>query len=414
MKVAFVVNDLQLSGGIGVVVHHAQALHHRHGWDVWLVLARAQDDPHWDFEALSGLHVTSLDEARAEEFDVAVSTWWETVFALFEMRAARYASFVQSLEDRFYRQDEIERLGASLMLALPVAFVTEARWIRDTLADLRPDARCLLVRNGVDKAIFPLAERVEPRTSGPLRVLVEGYANTWFKGVNDAIAAVGEMREPVHLTVVAPNRDGLRADAADEVVGPISQREMAARYARADVVLKLSQIEGMYGPPLEGFHRGATCVTTEVTGHEEYIEHGINALVVDWDDRRGTARQLDLLARDRMLLHRLRCGALETARHWPDWDRAGELMAVALRAVRDDPPPAPYAHVPRLLSDLGSGMEAQRLLLQQRRELEARLKKVQRLERVPGIRQVLRVKRSRYGRAAIRVARPVKRRLLGP
>jgi hypothetical protein len=59
-------------------------------------------------------------------------------------------------------------------------------------------------------------------------------------------------------------------------------------------------------------------------------------------------------------------------------------------------------------------MEAQRLLLQERRELDARLKRAQRLERLPGIRQALRVKRSRYGRAAIRVARPVKRRLLGP
>ena len=40
----------------------------------------------------------------------------------------------------------------------------------------------------------------------------------------------------------------------------------------------------MFGPPLEGFHQGATCVTTEVTGHEEYVEHGYNALVCDWDD----------------------------------------------------------------------------------------------------------------------------------
>ena len=72
------------------------------------------------------------------------------------------------------------------------------------------------------------------------------------------------------------------------------------------MVLKLSRVEGMYGPPLEGFHMGATCVTTPVTGHEEYVEHGWNGLVVDWDDARGTARQLDLLARDRRLLHFLR------------------------------------------------------------------------------------------------------------
>ena len=71
-------------------------------------------------------------------------------------------------------------------------------------------------------------------------------------------------------------------------------------------MLKLSRVEGMFGPPLEGFHMGATCVVTAVTGHEEYVEHGVNGLVVDWDDPRGTARALDLLARDRALLHCLR------------------------------------------------------------------------------------------------------------
>ena len=33
---------------------------------------------------------------------------------------------------------------------------------------------------------------------------------------------------------------------------------MADLYAQTDVVLKLSSVEGMFGPPLEGFHRGAT------------------------------------------------------------------------------------------------------------------------------------------------------------
>ena len=89
---------------------------------------------------------------------------------------------------------------------------------------------------------------------------------------------------------------------------------MAAEYERHDVVLKLSRVEGMFGPPLEGFHRGATCVVTPVTGHDEYVEHGVNGLVIDWDDERGTARALDLLARDASLLHLLRSNALATAR----------------------------------------------------------------------------------------------------
>jgi O-antigen biosynthesis protein len=410
VTVAFLVNDLQLSGGVGVVVAHARQLHDRHGFDVTLVLAREQEDPHWHHEPLQGLPVLSLDEARRTRFDIAISTWWETAFALFELHAERYASFVQSLEDRFYRPGAPERLGARLVLDLPVSFITEARWIADTLDDLRPGVPCYLVRNGIDKAVFATPDALEPRTDGPLNVLVEGYAASWFKGVNEAVAAVGQMREPHRLTVVTPYREGLVANGADRVVGPITQRELATLYAESDVLVKLSRVEGMYGPPLEAFHMGATCVTTEVTGHEEYVEHGVNALVCDWDDPRGTSRQLDLLARDRVLLHRLRLGALETARAWPTWEQAGQFMAGALHAIKRDPPPDANAALGRLLADVRAGIEEQRHIAAHRDLLAW---KVRRYERLPVLRHALGLKRRRWGRLVLRLGQPVKRKLLG-
>ena len=77
--------------------------------------------------------------------------------------------------------------------------------------------------------------------------------------------------------------------------------------------VQLSRVEGMFGPPLEAFHKGATCVVTPVTGHDEYVVHMENGLVVDWDDAPGTTRALELLARDRSLLRQLRENALATA-----------------------------------------------------------------------------------------------------
>lgn len=404
LRVAFVVNDLALSGGVGVVVQHARRLAADHEMDVTLVLARELEDPTWGYDDLEHLHVASLQDAAETEFDIAISTWWETAYALFSLRAKRYASFVQSLEDRFYLHDEAERFGAALVLDLPVAFITEATWIRDTLADLRPDASCYLVRNGIDKEVFPVADEL-PGRDGPLHVLVEGYASTWFKGVNEAIAAVGQMNEPHRLTVVAPDRTGLVADGADEVVGPVTQREMARLYGEADVVLKLSRVEGMYGPPLEGFHRGATVVTTEVTGHEEYVEHGVNGMVVDWDDLRGTARMLDLLAKDRELLNELRANALETARGWPSLDDSSREMATALRAIAAAPPPDPYAHVPRLLADIRAGTEQHRLHLRERQELLRQSRQLARVKSLPVVRQARAAKRRRPVQALIRLAK---------
>jgi hypothetical protein len=159
------------------------------------------------------------------------------------------------------------------------------------------------------------------------------------------------MREPRHVTLVTPDRDGEPLEGADAIVRAVPHAEMARLYADHDVVLKLSRVEGMFGPPLEGFHMGATCVVTPVTGHEEYVRHGHNGLVVDWDDPRGTARALDLLARDRALLHRLRVGALATARAWPSWEQAGAFMALALRRIAAEPPQTPRVAGGRLVRD---------------------------------------------------------------
>jgi glycosyltransferase involved in cell wall biosynthesis len=371
MKVAFLVNDLQLFGGVAVIVAHAGQLQQRHDFEVSLVLTREQDLRHWEHEELRGLTVTTLADARDERYDIAVSTWWETAYSLFDLRAERYVAFVQSLEERFYRPGTSQRIEARLALDLPVTFITEAGWIVRELGRRRPDAPCHLVRNGIDKTVFTPAAEVERRDGRPLRVIVEGNPHLWFKGVNEAIAAVKRMREPHHLTVVATSRENLVADGADRVVGPVSQRDLAALYADSDVLVKLSRVEGMAGPPLEAFHMGATCVTTPVTGHDEYVEDGGNALVCAWDDPAGVAAALDRLARDRDLLHRLRVAALQTARAWPTWAEAGDGMAAALRAVAEEPPPAAVPALARLLADARAGIEEQQRHAAEHIELKA-------------------------------------------
>jgi hypothetical protein len=189
---------------------------------------------------------------------------------------------------------------------------------------------------------------------------------------------------------------------------------MASRYERSDVVLKLSSVEGMFGPPLEGFHRGATCVVTPVTGHEEYIEHGVNGLLTDWGDLRGTARQLDLLARDRELLHFLRSNALQTARAWPSWEQTSPLMAQALLGIRDDPPPTATASTARMLADLRGGLEIYHGHLRERADFARRaLRFERRLLRVREsalLRRLLALRRFRAVRIAARPLRPLTRR----
>jgi glycosyltransferase involved in cell wall biosynthesis len=364
-SVCFILGELGPSGGAGAVARHARGLAEDHGYEVsiavWRGVASAAAPP--------GVSVVSVDEARSREHDLAIATWWRTAFDLMSLPARRHAYFVQQFEERVYLPGDVERIGAVATHDLPVAFLTEARWIADELGALRPEAPCFHAPNGIDKACF--APHDVPPREGPLRVLVEGSPGLWFKGVQEAAAVLELTREPVETTLVTPERvDPDTCARFDRVVGPLAATEMADAYREADVLLKLSRVEGVFTPPLEAFHCGTPCVVWPVTGHDEYVRHRHNGAVVDFDDLPGTAGWLDLLARDRALLARMREGALDSAGRWPSWERSTAAFAEALEGILGAPPPEPGAGAVRLMADLDAGMEDQRIA--QRRALRAR------------------------------------------
>jgi glycosyltransferase involved in cell wall biosynthesis len=327
VRVCLVLPELRPSGGVAIAVGHAARLRERGGFDVDVVT------------------LDSLADAQRERYDVAVATWWETLPALLELDARRRVAFVQSAEERFYRPEEsFERLGAALALTAPVHFFVVARWLENLVTRLRPDARCWFVPNGIDKSLFEPREPSED-PEAPLRILIEGQHTLWFKGVDDAVDAVSQMREPRTATLVALDPRDAPAQEGLEVIGGLRPDEMREQYARHDLLLKLSRVEGLPLPLVEACHVGVPCVVAPFTGHDEVIRHGENGLVVGFDDVDGATAALDLLARDRSLLRRLSAGAIESMSGWPSADEAAAAFATALTEVAEAPEPraAPVA-----------------------------------------------------------------------
>jgi glycosyl transferase family 1 len=347
MRVAFVLPGLRASGGVGVATQHARLMRDALGVDAEVVVTGAGAggvDPR--------VPVRTLPEAREGHYDVAIGTWWETVAPALSLPAERHAMLVQSFEQRFYgREAPFERLSAEATLALPVDFVVVGEWMRQLLADLRPGAHCRVVLPGVDKRVFAggRSER-----DGPLRVLIEGQPTLPFKGVQQAMAAVGAMREPVRSTLVALEPERGAELMVDRVTGALDPDGMAALYRDHDVLLKLSRVEGLGLAPVEGFHSGLPCVVTPYTGHAEYARHGENALVVGFDDLSGTAAALDRLARDGALLERLSEGALATARGWPSAKDSSRELCDALTGMLDRERPVADESLLRGTVELGS------------------------------------------------------------
>ena len=386
LSICFAAGALGPSGGVRAIMRHATALARDHGMDVSL----AVDSP--EGADAAGLPLLTFEQAQDRSFDVAIATWWRTAYSNMRVPARRHAYFVQQLEDRLYRDGDVERFGAAVTHDLPVHFLSEARWIAELLEELQGGAVCLHVPNGIDKGLFvPSRQRDSAAT---LRVLVEGSPRLWYKGIAEAVEVLRRVEAPLETTLVTPEPPPPEVGAAfDRVAGPLEHAAMAAAYASNDVLLKLSRVEGVFTPPLEAFHTGATCVVWPVTGHDEYVEHGRNGVVCDFDDIAGTARWLELLARDRTLLDRLRAGALETAAGWPSWEDASARFADAVRSIAaaEAPPPLDAA---QLLGDVEAAMTEQRMA--QRRLLrraQAAERRLERLESTPAVRAQARAKR---------------------
>jgi glycosyltransferase involved in cell wall biosynthesis len=206
-------------------------------------------------------------------------------------------------------------------------------YLHDVAAALRPGVRCHLVTNGLDRAVFGRRAAERGEGGGPLRILIEGQPGMALKGVDDALAAVVEMREGAEVTLVsleAPSSSDFRAH---RIVGGLDAPAMADLYASSDVLLKLSRSEGLGLPPLEAAAAGTPSVVTPYGGHADWLRHGDNGVLVGFDDPAGAGAWLDALARDRELLGRLGDGARETAAAWPTVEESADGMAEALRAI---------------------------------------------------------------------------------
>lgn len=133
MKWAILVGSVDVSGGTYVIFEHAiRAL--RRGVKVTIVteapVIRSQLAWHREAEQLT---YKTFDQVRRERFDVAVATWWRTVWELHRVPAKTYAYFVQSIESRFYDESErpLRKLVDSTYM-LPLSVITEASWIKRT------------------------------------------------------------------------------------------------------------------------------------------------------------------------------------------------------------------------------------------------------------------------------------------
>ena len=317
MKIAYLIPRCAVSGGLAVICQHVNHLLER-GHQVFLLSL----EPPLLIDWFPNQRVPVCDiNDWSEPLDILVATEWSTSFWLLRVPAKVKCYFVQSDETRFHPLDSRWRHLAALTYYFGVNYLTEAKWIKRWLEETFGH-QVELVPNGLDPKIFHPAEPLESRGCRP-RVLLEGAINLPYKGMAEAFATVETMDVEVWcVSSYGIPKPGWRCDRFFEHV-PMT--EMRRIYSSCDILLKLSRVEGFFGPPMEMMACGGVSVVGKVTGYDEYIEDGVNALVVEPEDISGARAAVQRLIDDPGLKARLIKGGSKTVAEW-DWDKSIDIL----------------------------------------------------------------------------------------
>jgi glycosyltransferase involved in cell wall biosynthesis len=307
-------------GGVAVVLQHANRLMNR-GKEV-LILSLSQDiDADWFFG--NNVPINIFDEAVSiiQSYDIVIATHFSTVEIVKNTKANRKIYFVQSDERRFYNDFLRINKCENTYQDYELEYMTEALWIQRWLKE-EFNHEAYYEPNGLDRKLFYETKPLVNKNNIP-RILIEGPINHSFKGMKDAYDSVKNL--DCELWIVSnygvPDNDW----KYDRFFEKVPMNKMKEIYSACDIFLKMSKVEGFFGPPLEAMACGCAVVVGKCTGYDEYIINEKNALVVEQGDVSEARFAIQRLIDDKSLKDDLIKNGKKTVKKW-SWSRSIDFL----------------------------------------------------------------------------------------
>ncbi len=299
MRIVYVVESMDLSGGVKAIVEQAEGLAGR-GHEVAIVTKHP--DHSWIPVSVPLLPVDRFDASTLPPADVHVATWFPTVAPVVRAAKARAVfHFCQGYEalypNCFGRLDEVEEAYLQ-----PVPKLLVSAHLADLLArfpgeklPLRPSLRFADYAPGVPKeapAAIPAIGVV-----GPIELSI--------KGVECAIRAVERFRRVRPARLMRASQ--LPLSDAERLLTPPgtylcrgSVDEMIRWYRECDLLIHASwPAEGLGLPPFEAMAAGVPAVIADIPSLR-VIPEGVVSRVAPGDEEAMAAAALELLGNPRL------------------------------------------------------------------------------------------------------------------
>jgi glycosyltransferase involved in cell wall biosynthesis len=301
MKVAYLLADTALAGGIRVVMAQADALIAR-GHDVVLITTDAPAQ--WRSTRAQWERVARLVDASVDDCDFVVGTFWTVVPTAYALAPDHAIHFCQGYEGSFTAYQP-QREAIDAVYRLPIPKITVSPHLVDICRQFYDDAT--YIGQIVDDVYY---QPHAPRGGAP-RVLLVGPMQADFKGIEIGYDAVRDARargakfDLIRVSQWSP-ADNEPVEIAAEFHVALDTAHMSRLIASCDIFLGPSlRQEGFGLPAAESLASGVPAVLSEIPSFLSWDAQRDFALFVGQGDADAMGHALLRLLDDGQLRERL-------------------------------------------------------------------------------------------------------------
>jgi glycosyltransferase involved in cell wall biosynthesis len=313
MRIAYLLEDTALSGGIRVQLAQADALVAR-GHRVRLVTKGLPLT--WRTSRGEWVYVEDFNHYDASDDDFVIGTFWLTLQPAWNIARERAIHLCQGYEGAFTAYQPIRsEIDAAYRLPLPKLVVS--RHLVPICKQFTEDVT--YVGQIVDEEFF--RARIS-RENEPLRVLLCGQSQADLKGIDEGYGAAAHARwfhqkfDLVRVSPWAPSRQE-PLDSVQEFHVALSTREMTRLMHSCDVLIAPNHREEGFGlPAAEALASGIPTVLTVIPSHQSWDERHDYALFAPEENAVELGEKLIELLGDADLREKLRVRGREVAEQW--------------------------------------------------------------------------------------------------
>lgn len=318
-NIGFVVPTTNISGGVNVVLKHAELLR-KEGCDVFLI---SEDIVLDDIENIDGVFPVLVEKyTRFKGFiDTLVATLWSTLeFVKKCPNVLERAYLVQGFETDFARDGQYLKIlaNATYNNRIKLHYITISKWCQRWLQE-KFSQNSVYAPNGIELSLFPFKQR---EFNKKIRILIEGNCLDQKKNVDESFKIVKQLDlERFEIVYLSYGSQGKEWYHIDKSLNKIPYSKVGKVYQSCDILLKSSVLESFSYPPLEMMATGGISVVVQNGGNSEYLKDKYNCLFYTPGDIEDAVKKINLVLQDKEMRDQIIANGRKTA-EMRSWDNS--------------------------------------------------------------------------------------------